>query len=299
MKVLISGSTGLVGSALAHALTNEGHETARLVRQSIASSSTEIAWNPADGTIDGKAIEGCDAVVHLAGANIASGRWTRRRKAIIRDSRVLGTRLLCETLAKLHRPPAVLVCASAIGYYGARGDEALDEDRGAGSGFLAELCRDWESATEPARAAAIRVVNLRMGMILTGAGGALAAMMLPFKLGLGGVVGSGRQYWSWVAIDDVVGAIQRALTTTELSGPVNCVAPTAVTNRDFTKTLGKFLRRPTLLPMPAFAARILFGGMADGLLLASARVVPKRLLESGYEFRYPDLDETLKHVLTQ
>ena len=298
MKVLVSGSTGLVGSALCTALTTGGHEIARLVRESPRSRQPEISWDPGQGTIDAAKLESFDGVVHLSGENIAAGRWTDQQKQRIRDSRVKSTRLLCETLAKLKQKPKVLVGASAIGFYGDRGDEVVDESSPAGSNmFLVDVCKEWEAATEPARSAGIRVVNLRFGVVLSPNGGALAKMLLPFKLGVGGVIGDGKQYMSWVALDDAVGAIQHGLATDSLSGPVNAVAPQAVTNREFTKTLGKVLTRPTIFPMPAAIARLALGQMADELLLASTHVRPTRLLESKYVFRYPQLEGALRHLL--
>jgi uncharacterized protein (TIGR01777 family) len=298
MNILVSGSTGLVGTALIPALTAGGNEVVRLVRSKSRSPSKElIGWDPEANYIDAAGLEGLDGIVHLAGESIASGRWTALKKARIRDSRVRGTRLLCEALAHASRPPAVFVCASAIGFYGDRGDEVLTEASAGGKGFLAEVCRDWEAATEFARQKGIRVVNLRFGVILSARGGALAKMLTPFKMGAGGVIGSGRQYMSCIAIDDVVRAIQHALSTHSLSGPVNVVDPAPLTNRDFTKTLGKILGRPTILPAPAFALRTLLGEMADELLLSSARVEPKKLLQSGFQFQYPELESALRHVL--
>jgi uncharacterized protein (TIGR01777 family) len=298
MNILVSGSTGLVGTALIAALTGSGHEVVRLVRSKSRSASRElIGWDPEANYIDAAGLAGLDAIVHLAGESIASGRWTALKKARIRDSRVRGTQLLCEALAHSATPPPVLVCASAIGFYGDRGDEVLTETSAGGKGFLAEVCRDWEGATEPARQKGIRVVNLRFGVILSAQGGALAKMLTPFKMGVGGVVGSGRQYMSCITIDDVIGAIQHSLGNNSLNGPVNVVDPTSVTNHDFTKTLGKVLGRPTVFPMPAFAARLAFGEMADELLLSSARVVPTKLQTSGFQFRYPDLEASLRHVL--
>jgi uncharacterized protein (TIGR01777 family) len=238
-----------------------------------------------------------DAVVHLAGENIAAGRWTERQKARIRDSRVKGTRLLCDLLARYSPPPKALVCASAVGYYGDRGDEILKEESAPGSDFLFDVCREWEAATQTAVERGIRVVNLRIGVVLSPLGGALAKMLTPFKLGAGGVIGSGRQYMSWIALDDVVRAFHFALTNQSLLGPVNAVAPNPVTNRDFTRTLGRVLSRPTVFPMPAFAARLAFGEMADALLLASTRVEPARLLAGSFIFRYPDLEGALRHLL--
>lgn len=295
MRILISGSTGLVGSALAPRLTTAGHDVVPLVRKQ-AASPTEVSWDPMAGSIDAARLEGIDAVVHLAGENIA-GRWTAAKKQRIRESRVRGTRLLADTLAALNQRPKVLVTASAVGIYGNRGDEMLDEMSRPGSGVLAEVCQEWEQATHSAAAAGIRVVNLRFGVILSPAGGALAKMLTPFRLGLGGRLGSGQQYMSWIAIDDAIEAIYRAITDDELTGPVNVVASEAVTNVHFTKTLGRVLKRPTVFPMPAFAARLIFGQMADEALLASARVKPARLNAAGFTFRYPELEGALRHVL--
>lgn len=296
MNVLISGSSGLIGSELVTRLTSGGHCVGRLVRRAPLNDA-EISWNPETGAVDLARLGGFDAVVHLAGENIAAGRWSEAVKRRIRDSRVEGTRRLCEALAQLEAPPKHLVCASAIGYYGDRGEEVLTEDSAMGTGFLAEVCRDWEAAADPARAQGLRVVHLRIGVVLSPRGGALQKMLLPFRLGAGGVVGSGRQYWSWIALDDVAGACLHVLTHPELTGPVNAVSPHPATNREFTQTLGRVLRRPTVFPLPGFAARLALGEMAEALLLASARVVPQRLLSSGYEFRYPDLEAALRHLL--
>jgi uncharacterized protein (TIGR01777 family) len=247
--------------------------------------------------IDAGGLEGLDAVVHLAGENIAARRWNAEQKALIRDSRVQGTKLLCETLAKLQRPPRVLISASAIGYYGDQGDRELTEESPSDSGFLPEVCREWEGATEAAKKAGIRVVQLRFGVILSPGGGALSKMLTPFRLGMGGRIGNGRQWMSWIALDDVVGCIHHALATDSLHEPVNAVAPRPVTNREFTKTLGKVLWRPTLFPMPGFVARLAFGEMANDLLLASTRVLPRALLDSGYRFLYGDLESALRHLL--
>jgi uncharacterized protein len=296
MRIVITGSSGLIGSSLAPFLTTGGHTVTRVVRRDRAGAPA-VRWDPVLGTIDQEGLEGHDAVVHLAGENIAAGRWSVRQKQAIRDTRLDGTRLLCDALNRLQKPPKTLVCASAIGIYGDRGDELLDERSSFGSGFLADLCRDWEALTEAVRPRGIRVVNVRFGIVLSAAGGALAKMLTPFKLGLGGVIGSGRQYMSWIGIDDVVGAIHHAITCDALNGPVNVVAPNPVTNRDFTKTLGRVLRRPAILPLPAFAARLMLGEMADELLLASARVEPRRLEETGYTFRDSQLESALRHVL--
>ena len=295
-RVLVSGASGLVGSTLVPFLTTGGHAVTRLVRGGRPDAGT-VAWDPEAGTIDAAALDGHDAVVHLAGESIASGRWTPARKERIRQSRVRGTRLLAETLARLPRPPRTLVAASAIGWYGDRGDAVVDEDGAPGSGFLADVCREWEAATEPARAAGIRVVHVRLGVVLTPAGGALAQMLTPFRLGVGGRVGDGRQWMSWIGIDDAVGVLHRALVTTTMTGAVNGVAPEAVTNADFTTTLARVLHRPALLPVPAAAARLAFGEMADALLLASTRVRPARLEAAGYAFRMPTLEGALRRLL--
>ncbi len=295
MKFLVSGSRGLVGSSLVKFLATGGHPVSRLVRVE-PRGKDEIRWSPSEGVADPKALEGFDAVVHLAGESIAS-RWSAAKKARIRSSRVDGTKRIAEAISTLDRPPKTLVVASAVGFYGDRGDEALTEASARGEGFLADVCRDWEAAADPARKKGIRVVNLRFGVVLSPAGGALRQMLLPFRLGAGGRVGSGRQVMSYLSIDDAVGVIHHALRTESLSGPVNAATPNPVTNAEFTKTLGRVLGRPTILPLPAFAARLVFGEMADALLLSSARVVPEKLARSGYEFRHPDLEGALRHVL--
>ena len=298
MKVLISGSTGLIGSALITLLTDAGHDVIRLVRSRARADGLAVHWDPESGRIDTDRLEGLEAVVHLAGENIGAGRWSRDRKARIFDSRVKGTRLLCESLANLNHPPQVLVCASAIGYYGSRGAEVMNEESESGAGFLADVCREWEIATEFVGQTEIRVVNLRMGIVLSLAGGPLEKMLPPFKMGVGGILGNGRQYMSWITLDDAVGAIQHTLVTDSLQGPVNNVAPYPVTNREFTKALGRVLRRPTLFPLPGFGLRIMFGReMANELFLSSTRVEPARLLETGYTFQYPGLEDALRHVL--
>lgn len=299
MRILISGSSGLVGTALIPVLTTAGHEVVRLVRSKSSSPSKELlAWDPESGALDAAGLEGLDAVVHLAGESIASGRWTASKKARIRDSRVRGTRALCDALARCIRPPQVFVCASAIGFYGDRGDEVLSESSPGGRGFLADVCREWEAATDAARSKGIRVVNSRFGVILSPSGGALGKMLGPFKMGMGGVVGSGKQYMSCISIDDCVAAIGHALATASLAGPVNVVGPEPVTNAQFAKTLGRVLGRPTVMPMPAFLARLAFGEMADELLLSSSRVVPQKLLDSGFRFGDRDLETALRHVLS-
>ena len=295
MHIAITGASGLVGSTLVPLLTTGGHSVTRLVRRE--AKAGEVTWNPKGESFDGSSLDGIDAIVHLAGENIAASRWNSRVKQRLRDSRIDATRMLCKGLARLSRPPKVLVCASAIGYYGDRGDEKLDEESQPGSGFLADLVKDWEAATRPAADAGIRVVNLRFGVILSPKDGALVKMLLPFKLGAGGRVGSGKQYWSWISIDDAAGAIHHAIMNEGLAGPVNAVAPNPATNLEFTKTLGRVLRRPTIMPMPAFAAKLALGEMANELLLASSRVEPKRLQSSGYDFRQPTLEAALRHLL--
>jgi len=297
MRIAVSGSTGLVGSEVVASLSAVGHEVVRLVRRAPAPAEKAVRWDPEKGEVDAAGLEGLDAVVHLAGENIASGRWTAARKAAIRDSRVNGTRLLCDTLAGLARPPMTLVCASAIGYYGDRGADVLTEESPPGAGFLPDVCREWEAATEIAARKGIRVVALRIGVVLSPRGGALSRMLPPFRAGLGGVIGNGRQYVSWIALDDLVGVVLHALRSGELRGPVNAVAPVPVTNRELTEVLGKVLSRPTLFPVPAFALRLAFGEMVDALMLASARVAPRRLEETGYRFRFPELGGALLHLL--
>ena len=294
MKIAVTGSSGMIGSAFTSVATTGGHEVVRLLRRS-AEAPDEIQWDPASGTIDADALLGIDALVHLAGDNVSEGRWTTAKKERIRASRVEGTRLIAETLAKLDPMPRVLVAASATGFYGDRGDDVLDENAKMGEGFLAEVCRDWEEATRPAADAGIRVVNLRIGVVLSRLGGALAKMLTPFKLGLGGRIASGGQYLSWISLDDAIGSIHHALICEQLSGPVNAVAPGAVTNSEITKTLGKVLRRPTIFPIPAIAAKLAFGEMADELLLSSTHVVPSKLTASQYEFRHPELERALRY----
>ena len=298
MRILVSGSSGLVGSALLPALRSSGHDVARMVRGEAGPPHPgDVAWDVTTGHIAENKLEGFDAVVHLAGKGIASGRWTAAMKDEIRRSRIDGTQILSRALAKLQRPPRVVVQASAVGYYGDRGDETLTESSPRGQGFLPAVCVGWEAAMEPAEARGVRVAFLRFGVILSGRGGALEKMLPPFKLGLGGPIGDGRQFMSWIALDDVVGVVRHALATEALSGPVNVVAPQSVTNREFTQTLGRVLGRPTVLPMPKALARLVFGEMADALLLSSQRVVPERLRATGYAFQFPELEPALRHVL--
>ena len=299
MKILVSGASGLIGSAVVRRLCAAGHQVLPLVRPATRQAQEGVSWEPDAGMVDAAGLEaaGVDGVVHLAGESIAAGRWTERRKARIRDTRVEGTRLLAKTLAALSSRPKVLLSASAVGLYGNRGDKELDETSPPGRGFLHDLCRDWEAATAPAAESGIRVARLRFGLVLDPHGGALARMLLPFRLGLGGPLGNGRQYMSWITRDDATAAIQALLVDLPLEGPVNLVAPQPVTNRQFVKTLGRCLGRPAVLPVPAFLLRLLLGQMADDLLLASARVMPRRLTAAGYVFRHADLESGLDHVL--
>jgi uncharacterized protein (TIGR01777 family) len=296
--VAVTGAGGLVGSALVSSLRASGHRVIPLARRAPHAGEDALRWDPSSGSIT-PAAPALDAVVHLAGESIMGLRWTAAKKQRIRESRTTATRLLVQTLVRLPKPPAVLISASAIGYYGSRGDEVLTEDSRPGTGFLADVARDWEAATAAALAHGLRVVNSRFGVVLGARGGALAKMLTPFRLGVGGVVGDGRQWMSWIALDDVVGAIQHALVTETLRGPVNAVAPGPVTNAELTRTLGRVLRRPTLVPLPAFAARLAMGEMADALLLASQRVLPARLQASGYSFRHPTLEGALRSVLAR
>ena len=296
MKVAVTGSSGLIGSSLASFLSNEGVTVTRILREN--PDENDISWKPEGGCWDSAFAGGIDGIIHLAGENIASGKWTRKKKEKIRNSRIEGTKRLCEQILKLPTPPSVFVCASAIGYYGNRGMEFLNEGSPKGSGFLPDVCAGWEEASNIVSKAGVRVINVRFGIVLSKNGGALAKMLTPFKMGMGGKIGSGAQYMSWVAMDDVTGAIYHALVTDSLKGPVNVTAPNPATNKEFTNTLGKVLNRPTVMPMPAFAARLAFGEMAKDLLLASTKVAPKRLSDSGYEFQYPKLENALKHVLS-
>jgi uncharacterized protein (TIGR01777 family) len=298
MEIAVTGSSGLIGSALVAALTAAGHHVARVVRTQPAADSTDIFWDPAKSYADNTKLSGKDAVVHLAGETIAE-RWSPEKKVRIQFSRSRGTQLIAEAVRQVTTPPKVLVSASAIGYYGDRGEEILREQSAPGTGYLADVCRDWEAATEVASRVGIRVVHLRTGIVLSKKGGALAKMLPPFRAGVGGRIGSGRQYKSWIDIDDMVGAILHVIENASIKGPVNMVAPNPVTNRQFTKTLGKVLGRPTIFPLPAFAVRLMFGEMGEELLLSSQRVDPAQLLASGYSFRYPQLEPALRHVLSQ
>lgn len=304
MNVLVSGSTGLVGEALIEELKAEGHHVTRLVRRHLGSGDPEILWDIEKQKLDPAALSGIEAVVHLAGENIASGRWDAERKARIRNSRVAGTQLLCDALSKMAVPPKVLVCASAVGYYGDRPGETLTEVSGPGKGFLTNVCREWEAACQSAKDKAIRVVNLRLGVVLSPKGGALKAMYWPFQLGLAGNLGlCGKQHMSWVSLEDVVGAILHSLCTQTLQGPVNCVSPNPVTNAEFTDAMRKQLIWPVFPmhywtpPAPGLAVEALLGEMGKELLLADTKVMPVRLTETGYHFRDPLLKPTLARML--
>src|SRR2546423_1692226 len=295
MKFAIAGASGLVGSALIPILQNDGNQITRLVRAS--PKAGEIEWHPNQDVMKAESLKGFDVIINLAGENIAGGRWTDELKRKIHDSRVNGTHLLSEAIAKLESKPSAFICASATGIYGDREGETLDEQSESGGGFLAGVCREWEMATEPATKAGVRVVNLRFGPVLAREGGMLSKLLTPFKMGMGGKVGSGKQYISWVALEDSVNAILLAINDESIRGPLNVVSPNPVTNEEFTKTLGHVLNRPTALAMPAFAARLAFGEMADEMLLVSQRVMPKRLNSAGFQFKYPDLESALRHYL--
>jgi uncharacterized protein (TIGR01777 family) len=296
VRILISGASGLIGRALTERLRSAGDSVQTLVRRKPEEAAGEIGWAPDAGVLDGSRLDGVDAVVHLAGRPISS-RWTEETKAEIRDSRVRGTKLLAEVVAQLPRRPKVFISASAIGFYGPRGDESLDETSAPGTGFLADVCQEWEAAATPARDAGIRTVHLRTGLVLSRAGGMLAQVLLPFKMGAGGVVGTGRQWLSWISLADATAGIQHAIATAELSGPVNLTAPEPASNAEFVRTLGKLLSRPTLIPLPAFAVKMIFGEMGDELLLAGQKVLPKRLLASGFQFAHSDLESALRWAL--
>ena len=294
MKCLVSGSTGLVGTRLVSHLTKTGNNVYRLVRKP-SSSENEIYWQPETG-IDASKLEGFDAVIHLAGESIF-GRWTAAKKEAILSSRIKGTRALADALGSLTNPPKVMVCASAIGYYGDRGNELLREESHIGTGFLPEVCQKWEQAAASLAEKGPRVVSTRFGIVLSSEGGALKQMLTPFKLGVGGKIGSGNQYYSWISIDDVVNGIHHVLFNDSIQGPVNFVTPTPVTNAEFTRLLAKALNRPAIFPVPKAAAKLAFGEMADELLLASANVEPSKLLESNYPYQYPELEGAFRHQL--
>ena len=298
MKILITGASGLIGTALRRSLAEKGRGMLLASRRE-PKDERHIQWDPSTGFADEDLVrlEGLDAVVHLAGESISGLRWTDEKKKAIRDSRVQGTRTIIEAFARLEKKPKVFISGSATGFYGDRGDSELNESNSAGDTFLSEVCKEWEAESRRAEDMGVRTVLLRTGIVLSKNGGALAAMLTPFKLGVGGVVGSGKQWMSWVSLDDVVGIINFVLENEEIHGPVNAVAPNPVTNAEFTKALGKELYRPTILPLPEFAVKLVFGEMGDALLLDSTRVVPKRLLEAGYEFKFTDLQPALRHAL--
>ncbi|MFF9121910.1 TIGR01777 family oxidoreductase [Streptomyces sp. NPDC014889] len=294
-RIAVAGASGLIGSALARSLAADGHEVVRLVRRS-ARAEDEVCWDPAGGYVDAAGLAGCDAVVNLAGAGVGDHRWTREYKKAIRDSRVLGTAALAEAVAALDTPPRVFVGGSAIGYYGDTGERAVDEDAPPGEGFLPELCVEWERAAAPARDAGVRTVFARTGLVVAREGGAWGRLFPLFKAGLGGRMGDGRQFWSFIALHDEVAALRHLLDTESLSGPVNLTAPQPLTNREITAAMGRVLRRPTPFPVPAPVLRAVLGEMA-GDVLGSARVVPKRLLESGFSFAFPGIEDAVRAAL--
>jgi uncharacterized protein (TIGR01777 family) len=296
MKVIISGASGFIGGALAEGLRQAGAQVVTLVRRSSSDSETERRWDPAAGILDPSVLSGADAVINLNGRSISQGRWSAKVKDELRSSRLDPTRTIVDAIARAETPPPLLISASATGYYGDRGDETLDETSNPGTGFLAALSRDWEAAATQARSESTRVVPIRLGMVL-GDGAALEKMLPPFRLGLGGPMGSGRQWWPWIAIDDVVGAIGHILERSAIAGPVNLVAPETVTSRDFARSLGAYLGRPAILPAPAFAIKLALGEMADALLLSSTKAVPKVLEDTGYEFKAPTLAAAFQRIL--
>ena len=298
MKVLITGASGLIGTALQRWFKEKGYEML-LASRSEAKDDQHIQWSADTGFADEDIprLEGLDSVIHLAGENISGLRWTEEKKKAIRDSRVFGTRSMIETFDKLKKKPKVFIAGSAMGFYGDRGSDEMTESSAAGKTFLSEVCKEWEAESRRAEDLGIRTVLLRTGIVLSKDGGALATMMTPFKLGIGGVIGSGEQWMSWISLDDVVGVINYALENENVRGAVNNTAPNPVTNEEFTKTLGGVLYRPTFIPLPEFAVHMVFGEMGDALLLDSTRVIPKRLLDAGYKFKYPDLKAALAHAI--
>lgn len=298
MKILIAGASGLVGSALTLFLIRRGHKVSKLVRKT-PSQPYEIYWDPAQQKINPSDIEGFDAIVNLAGDPIAEGRWTAAKKQRILESRIQSTKLLVDTIGKLTQKPKVLVNASAIGFYGNSGDAIVTETSKPGTDFLADVCQQWEKTADSVEAFGVRLVKLRTGVVLSNEGGALKKMALPFKLCLGGVIGSGKQYMSWIMIEDMLAIIEEAISNQKYSGAINVVSDDPVTNKEFTKALGSVLNRPTILPLPAFAARLAFGEVADALLLSSCRVKPQKLQGYGYKFLFPKLHEALGYLLKQ
>ena len=296
MKVLITGASGLLGQALQKSFKDKGYDMLLASRKEPA-DDRHIQWSIEDGFTDPEKLEGVDVVVHLAGENVSGLRWTDEKKKAIRDSRVLGTRNVVDAISKLKKKPQTFIASSAIGFYGERGDEEVVESSEAGDNFLAGVCKEWEAESRRAEDAGIRTVLLRTGIVLSKDGGALATMLLPFKMGVGGVVGSGKQWMSWISLDDEIAIINYCIENDNIRGAVNAVAPNPVTNQEFTKTLGEVLYRPTFLPLPEFAVSMIFGEMGDALLLASTKVVPKRLEDAGFEFKYPELKPAIEHAV--
>ena len=297
--IAISGASGLVGTALTNSLQADGAKVVAISRSSKGKNSNPIVWDPETGLLNPDRLNDVDTVIHLAGEGIASGRWNKQQKAKIRDSRVKGTASLVNSIAQISNRPKTFICASAIGFYGDRADEVLTEDAAAGTGFLPDVSVQWEAAADAASQLGMRVVKVRIGVVLSPHGGALQKMLLPFRMGMGGVVGSGKQYWSWIGLHDLVRVFSFCASHSQVSGAVNAVSPMPVTNREFTKTLGAVLKRPTLIPVPRLVARLALGEMADDLLLASAKVVPQRLEQLGFEFQYPTLKESIQFELQQ
>jgi len=295
MRVFVSGGSGLIGEKLMTSLQASGHEVTQLVRRPVK-NDFERCWDPGVSQLSASVLEGCEALIHLSGDNIASGRWNDAKKKRIRESRVHTTKLLANCISGMAEPPKSFIVASAIGYYGDRGDDIMTEESAPGKDFLADVCVEWEQAADPARDKT-RVVHVRTGVVLSPDGGALKSMLLPFRLGGGGVVGSGKQYWSWITLDDSAGLFQFATENEHVVGPMNGTAPNPVTNKEFTKILGKVLFRPTILPMPEFAAKLALGEMAEALILASTRVMPEVALQNGYVFKHPTLEQGLRAVL--
>lgn len=295
MKIIITGASGLIGSALITYLNSKGHTVFPVIRSVEPLEGEGIRWDPDKGFIDYRDLTAIDVVINLSGESVVSGRWNEEKKARIVYSRVNSTNFLSQVIGSLEQKPRLLINASAIGYYGSQGTSILTEESPQGEGFLSEVCAEWESATESARRAGIRTCLMRFGLVLSNKGGALENMIPPFKLCMGGKIGSGKQYWSWIAIDDLVKSVEHVINHNDLEGPINIVSPFPVTNLEFTQTLGKILNRPTIFPLPAFMARLVFGEMADDLFLTSQRVEPDKLLKSGFTFVYPKLDEALNH----
>jgi uncharacterized protein len=296
LRVLVTGASGLIGTALVPSLAAAGHRVTRLVRGQ-PRGPDEFHWDPLSGRLDPAALQDCQAVFHLAGESIAGGRWTPRRKARIRDSRVAATLLLATAIAAASPAPSALICSSAMGYYGDRGDQILDETSGPGSGFLSDVVGDWEAAAEPAARSGVRVIHLRTGLVLSRQGGALPPLWLATSLGLGGPIGTGRQWMSWIALEDMIGAFRYALAAADLQGAVNAASPAPVSNREFVGTLGRVLGRPAFLPLPAWAVRLLLGEMGEALLLSSQRIYPRRLLAGGFQFAHPALEGALRSIV--